>query len=417
MDTHKNLILSKIYYDPQQGLSSAKQLHDKVKKNGISLKYVTQWIKNQENNQIFKKQDKNIIYSPIIGQDNDFQADLMFLTQYKTKNSGFHIILNFMELTSRKAYSYKLKKKLDTINAFKSFIKDAKNINNLTVDKGSEFIDKNFRKIAKDNNINLIFVDVNDKTKMGKIERFNKTLRDKITKYQKTFKTLRWEDKLDDLVTNYNNSIHSSTGYKPNTVTQDIKEKIRSNEYVRLNEYKKFMNNFKIGDTVRLLKKKKLFQKGNQTYSKKIYVISNINHLSLDLLNKNGDVIERIKPYNVQIVKKIEKAPEIPFIEKHSRKENEKEQKLKNKQKREKLGNVDEQGNIIIPKHLKNTNEKRTINKKIINIGDKIKVPFTVNKKKVYYDGVIKEIIGNKYRVLFDDGDDLIVSKYLINKI
>lgn len=205
----------------------------------------------------------------------------MFLTQYKTKNSGFHIILNFMELTSRKAYSYKLKKKLDTINAFKSFIKDAKNINNLTVDKGSEFIDKNFRKIAKDNNINLIFVDVNDKTKMGKIERFNKTLRDKITKYQKTFKTLRWEDKLDDLVTNYNNSIHSSTGYKPNTVTQDIKEKIRSNEYVRLNEYKKFMNNFKIGDTVRLLKKKNYFRKAIKLIVKKfmLSVILIIYHL------------------------------------------------------------------------------------------------------------------------------------------
>jgi hypothetical protein len=42
-----------------------------------------------------------------------------------------------------------------------------------------------------------------------KIERFNRTLRDKISKYLISYKTHRWIDKIDDIIFNYNNSIHS----------------------------------------------------------------------------------------------------------------------------------------------------------------------------------------------------------------
>ncbi len=48
------------------------------------------------------------------------------------------------------------------------------------------------------------------------IERFNRTIRDKINKYMIAYKTNRFIDVLPELVENYNNSIHSSIKITPN---------------------------------------------------------------------------------------------------------------------------------------------------------------------------------------------------------
>lgn len=129
----KEELLKQIYYDPKTGLSSAMGLYNRVRGKKITLPEV-KWLKKQETNQIFQPTDKaKIIYPPIIGRTNgEYQADLMFLTQYKTKNSGYHFILNFIELTTRKAFSYKLKKKQgdEVIDNFKKFIQESGNCKN-----------------------------------------------------------------------------------------------------------------------------------------------------------------------------------------------------------------------------------------------------------------------------------------------
>jgi len=85
----KEELLKQIYYDPKTGLSSAMALYNRVRGKKITLPEVKAWLSKQETNQIFQPTDKTkIIYPPIIGQNGDYQADLMFLTQYKTKNAG-----------------------------------------------------------------------------------------------------------------------------------------------------------------------------------------------------------------------------------------------------------------------------------------------------------------------------------------
>ena len=214
-DEQKQELLRRLYYDPKYGLGSANALYQQVRTKGFTLRYVEDWMKKQETYQIFRN---NFIkpddYAPITGPDDTYQADLMFLTQYKTKNDGYHVILNFIEVTSRKAFSYKLKNKEgnSVIEAFKTFMKEANDVKNLTMDQGSEFINKRFKDLAKEHNIQLYYSDSGDKHKMGKVERFNRTLREKIMRYLKTFKTLQWHDKLYDLAQNYNNTVHSGTG-------------------------------------------------------------------------------------------------------------------------------------------------------------------------------------------------------------
>ena len=106
----KDQILKTIYYDPALGLGSTQALYRQVKSHKISLQYVKNWLSKQETKQIFNTHAKKI-YPPIIGEPNDYQCDLMFLSQYKTKNDGYHVIMNFIEVTTRKVYSYPMKNK------------------------------------------------------------------------------------------------------------------------------------------------------------------------------------------------------------------------------------------------------------------------------------------------------------------
>ena len=106
-------LLKNIYYNPLLGLGSARSLFNLVKSNGITFNYVKQWVSKQESHQMFSG-IKDIVYPAIVGEPNDYQIDLMFLDSFKHKNSGYHMIFTAIELTSRKAYAYKLKNKSET---------------------------------------------------------------------------------------------------------------------------------------------------------------------------------------------------------------------------------------------------------------------------------------------------------------
>lgn len=410
-------LLKKIYYDPSIGLGTARSLFKLVKENNKKIKYdqVKEWVDKQENKQIFYH-NKNINYPAIIGQDDDYQADLMFLDEFKSKNDGYHIIFTAIELTSRKAYAYKLKYKTDQsiVDAFTMFMSAVKNVNNLTTDNGSEFISGLFKKEIKEYDINHYFVNAGDKTKMGKIERFNRTLRYKITKYQKTFKTLRWIDALDDLIKNYNNTEHSRTGYKPNQVTNEIADKIRSKERQRSQLAYDLINTFKVGDKIRLLKKKEIFAKGLPTYTKGIYTVEKIDKLALIVKNANGDVLERrIKPYQVLRVDSVEKAPEIEAPV-HSTSQNKREVKRDRNLKRE-FDDV-EDGKVIINPRLVTAKEKR-VEKNILEVGSRVQAWFNDGDDKKLFAGTIQKVNPKTFTVLFDDGDKRYMKKEELEKI
>ena len=104
----------------------------------------------------------------------------------KVINNGYDVMLNVIEITSRRGYCYPMKDKKtpQVIAAFKAFLNDVNNkVANLTTDNGSEFISREFKKLVKENNINHFTADVGDHNKMGMIERFNRTIKALISKY------------------------------------------------------------------------------------------------------------------------------------------------------------------------------------------------------------------------------------------
>jgi len=130
------------YFDIESGLSSnPKQLFEKLNRE-IPLKKIKDVLNKIKNKQIKWNKNQEKIFIPIIAWPNSFQCDLTFYTQYKKVNHGYHVIMNIININSRKLYSYfmKNKKKNTIIDNFKKFLNDCNHkINLLECDFGSEF--------------------------------------------------------------------------------------------------------------------------------------------------------------------------------------------------------------------------------------------------------------------------------------
>ena len=109
------------------------------------------------------------------------------------------------------------------------------------------------------------------------IERFNRTIKEKMFKYFSANNTRKFVDVLDLLVNQYNNTIHSSIKMTSKKASRNENE----NEVCR-NLYPEFCGKtltpkFTIGDHVRIRKKKKTFDKGyTQRWTEEVFKISKI---------------------------------------------------------------------------------------------------------------------------------------------
>ena len=346
--SEKDQILTKLYYDPQTGLSSAKNLYNLAKPYGYTQKYIKEWINKQETNQIFKTQKKH--YLPIIGYGTDeYQMDVMFLEQYKKYNKGYIGLMTFINVTSRMGYAIpiKSKKAAEYTRAFDEFYQKVGHVTNITTDNEAAFI----KIIKKYPEMTHWLVDVGDKTKMGLVERFNRTIRDKITKYMKTYKTFDWFDVIPKLLSNYNNTVHSTIKLKPAKVTNKDFGEIRTRIINKHEEGYEDYNSFNVGDRVRVLKDKSAFAKGTKTFSRGIYIIEDKQGLSFILKNPKGSILaKRYKNWQLQKVDEVETRPiqeEEPNV---SVKKHQKEQSFKRAQRSYDIGNVDEEG-VIQPEN------------------------------------------------------------------
>ena len=103
-------------------------------------------------------------------------------------------------------------------------------------------------------------------------ERFIKTLKNKIYKYMTTIGKNLYFNVLDDIVKNYNNTIHNSIKMKPKNVKNN-----NLTEYIE--EFNKKDPKFKIGDHVIISKYKNIFSKGYlPNWSEEIFVINKVKN-------------------------------------------------------------------------------------------------------------------------------------------
>ena len=203
------------------------------------------------------------------------------MQKYKTFNNQKAFVLNAVDLYSKFAWSIPIAKKDEEhmLAAFKTLIDGMKEKPKMVqTDNGGEFGDF-LEKYLTEQGIKLIHSKSYTPTSQGAIERFNGTLKRMIGKYMEVYKTKKYVDVLQELVDNYNNSIHSTTNTQPAKITG--KTKIVDELILKKAEKTKNYSDpadLKKGDYVRIKTKQKS-NVGKKTYplwSKTIYRITKV---------------------------------------------------------------------------------------------------------------------------------------------
>ena len=122
-------------------------------------------------------------------------------------------------------------KKTETLSkAFGDVFKSKRKPNMLWTDKGSEFISKHFKDFLKREGIKLYHTENEEKSSV--VERWNKTMKNRMWKmFTVNNNTVYW-DKIDKLVNDYNNARHSSVLMTPVEASKKKNEsKVWSNLY------------------------------------------------------------------------------------------------------------------------------------------------------------------------------------------
>ena len=227
-------------------------------------------------------QQRKPSYYPIYSvADGSYQADLMFFPKFKTINNGYDTILSCIEITTRKGYCIPMKGKrteavLDAWDILrKETTKAGMPIRVLTTDLGSEWMSDAFDDVLVEDKIIHFTAQEGDHHKMGMIERFNRTMKDLLSKYFVAYNTKgKWIDALPDIVYNYNHTFHRGIQCTPVEAEQSaqIRKEIReaSSFKTSLLDYRKSLH---VGDKVRVLRNRVLFEKEGPKWSRQVYEI------------------------------------------------------------------------------------------------------------------------------------------------
>ena len=193
-------------------------------------------------------------------------ADMQLISKF---NKGFRFLLCVIDIFSKYAWVVPLKDKkgVSIVDVFKKILDDLnRKPNKIWVDKRSEFYNNSFKKWLKDNDIEMY--SIQNEGKSVAAERYIRTLKDKIYKHMKNV----YIDKLDDIMSEYNNTYHRTIKMKP----ADVK----NNTYI---DFKKEVKDkdpkFKVGDHVRISKYKNIFAKGyTPSWCEEVFVASKIKN-------------------------------------------------------------------------------------------------------------------------------------------
>jgi len=215
--------LKNIYYATGDtgAFGGADRLYQRAHELGIpaSRKAVERFLSEQLTYTIHKpakhKFKRNKTYAAQI--DQQWQADLADMQNLSRSNGGNNFILTCVDVLSRYAWAVPVrsKSKKDMLVALKELFRLAKprKPQRLQTDKGKEFFNDIVGAFLRENRVHHFAS--NSDTKAAIVERFNRTLKQRLFAYFTANNTTRYTDVLGDFVYAYNNSRHRSINMRP----------------------------------------------------------------------------------------------------------------------------------------------------------------------------------------------------------
>ena len=209
----------------------------------------------------------------IYGKNDLWQADLVEMIPYSKKNRGNKYILCVIDCFTKFAWAIPLKTKTakEVSRAMSSLLIN-RSPQLLQLDNGKEFYNKTFDALMKKYNIKKY--STYSTTKACIVERFNRTLKEKMFREFTAQGNHNWLSILPSIMNEYNNSKHRTIDMTPTEADKNpttVKIKHDNNIYVRKNK-------FNIGDSVRISTHKGVFTKGYlPNWSTEIFTVDKVN--------------------------------------------------------------------------------------------------------------------------------------------
>lgn len=230
------------------------------------------------------------------GIDDLFQADLVEMIPLSKINKGYKYILTVIDCFSKYGWAIPVKNKTaDSITtAMKRLFEKSNRVpKNLQTDLGKEFYNKSFSKLMDDFKINHYSTYTHLKASI--VERFNRTVKEKMWKIFSLQGSYKWINILDGIINEYNNTTHHTIKMKPiNVNSRKIEKHLLETVFCIKSPLEK--NKFKIGQYVRISKFKDIFEKGyTPNWSPEIFQIVHVN--------RKYPVTYKLKDYENQIIK------------------------------------------------------------------------------------------------------------------
>ena len=199
----------------------------------------------------------------VSGIDDQWQADLVEMREFSDSNNGFNYLLCVIDCFSKFAFCEPLKTKTgaEVKQAFESIFNLGRAPSKLQFDEGKEFYNKQVEPLLKERNIEFFSTHAGQKASI--VERFNRTLKSRMWKYFTANETRKWIDVVQNLVDDYNNTPHRTIRMTPIEAS-----KLENSSSVWYNMYGAYLAEkygtpcYKVGQTVRLHKRKAVFDKG-----------------------------------------------------------------------------------------------------------------------------------------------------------
>ena len=208
------------------------------------------------------------------GIDNIWAADLVDMQAFAKFNNGVKYLLTVIDVFLKYGWIVPLKSKtgVEVAEAFNKIFKN-RQPQNLWVDKGKEFYNKNVMALG----VELYSTENEEKSSV--VERWNRTMKEKMFKYFSANSTKKYVDVLDEMVNDYNNTKHSSIKMTPDDASDKKNESV-----VWVNLYSKHPQKygkpiFEVGDKVRITKKKGIFEKGyTPRWTEEVFSVSQVQY-------------------------------------------------------------------------------------------------------------------------------------------
>ncbi len=264
-----NQALARIYSEPKDpgSLGGVNRLFKSAKEQHhlpVSKEQVTEFLKSQDTYTLHRPARRHYSRNPTIvgGIDKQWQADLADMSSLAKDNDGFRYLLTVVDCFSKFGWAIPIRRKDSAalVEAFTFLFKSRKPLK-LQTDKGKEFLNAPVLELLKKLGIEH-FVTQNE-TKAAMVERFNRTLKNRMYAYFTSDNTNRYLDALPDLLDSYNHSTHRTIGMRPADVRIKHEPKLWHRMYEDvLSKRPVLTKSSRVGDSVRISKSKTVFDKG-----------------------------------------------------------------------------------------------------------------------------------------------------------